>query len=101
MELGSVASGSGAARYFNGFGQATAHRSKNEGRYLAFGSQRHTGSFSGKFCAAIQPQTRFFQKLGRKTHVFGAIYAPKPELFFLALEKIQSPFEFFHRAIEG
>src|SRR2546425_5509398 len=101
MELGSVAGGSGASRHFDRFGQAAAHRSQHESGDFALWSQRNASSFPGKFRTAIQPQTRFFQKLSGETHVFGAIHAPKPELLLLALEKIQGLFEFFHRAIEG
>src|SRR5260370_11979270 len=72
----SVAGGSGAARHFDGFGQAPAHRSKDEGGHLALRSQRYAGSFSREFRAAVQPQTRFFQELNPQTPVFGPVHHP-------------------------
>src|SRR5260370_34480926 len=61
----SVAGGSCAARHFDRFGQAPAHRSKNKGGHLALRSQRYAGSFSREFRAAVQPEAPFFPELSR------------------------------------
>jgi len=39
--------------------------------------------------------TPLLSELSRKTHVFGAIHTPKPQLLFLTLEEIQSLSSFF------
>jgi hypothetical protein len=48
----SVASGLNAGE-FDGFGQASAHRSKDESGYIALWRNRQVGRFAGKFGAAI------------------------------------------------
>ncbi len=54
----------------------------------------------GKLDAAIEAQAGFAQEFGAEAHVFGAIDAPEPELFFVALQEIDGFLEFFHGLIE-
>src|SRR5713101_4269290 len=100
-DLRSVASGCGASREFDGFGQAPAHRTKNEGGHVALRSQGYARSLPRKLGAAVQTQPSLFEKLGRKAQVFRAVHTPKPEFLLLALQEVQSLFEFFHGTVEG
>lgn len=88
------------ASHFDGFGEAAAHWPQDKGRNLAFGSQRYAGSLPWEFSAAVELQPRVFEKFSRKTHVFGAVHTPEPQLFFLALQEIQTLFELLHGAVK-
>src|SRR5467141_3840211 len=99
-ERGSIAGGY-AASYFDGFGESAAHRPQDKGGNLALRSQRDAGGFSWKFSAAVELQSRLFEKLSRKAHVFGAVHTPKPQLLFLALEEIQALLELLHGPVKG
>src|SRR6266404_3536248 len=100
MRGGSVAGGY-AASYFDGFGESASHRPQDKGGDLALRSQRDAGGFSWKFCAAVQLQSRLFEKLSRKAHVFGAVHTPEPQLLFLALQEIQALLELLHGPVKG
>src|SRR6267142_144336 len=97
---GSVAGGY-AAGYFDGFGESAAHRPQDKGGDLALRSQRDAGGFTWKFNTAVELQSRLFEKLSRKAHVFGAVHTPEPELLFLALQEIQALLELLHGPVEG
>ena len=96
---GSV-TGNHGARRFDRFGEAAAHRAENECWNIALWAQRNIGGFAREFGTLIKLETGFFQKFSGETQVFGAVHAPKPELFFMALEEVQGLFELFHGAIE-
>lgn len=98
-ELGLVASGEDA-RLFDGLSQAAAHGAEGESGDFGFGLDGKIGGFAGKFAAAIEDQSGFAEEFGGETHVFGAVDAPEPQLFFVALEKIESFFELGHGAVE-
>src|ERR1700680_4745767 len=85
---------------FHGFSQAAANWAQNEGGDAALGSERETSALGRKFEAAVQTETAFAEELGAKAHVFGAVHTPEPELFFVALEKIQGLFQLFHGFVE-
>jgi hypothetical protein len=97
---GLVAGGKDAG-LFDGFGEAAAHGAEGEGGDFGFGLDREIGGLAGEFAAAVEGQSGFAKEFGGKAHVFGAIDAPEPQLFFIALEKIQGLFELGHGAIEG
>ena len=83
------------------FGKAAAHRAKNKRRNFPFGHQREIGGLPGKFPSPVKPETGFAEKLCGKTHVLGAVHAPKPEFLFMALQEVEGLFDLFHGAIEG
>ena len=87
-------------RGFHGFGQAAANGAEDEGWD---GALRRQGEISGlrrKFDAAVEAEAGFAQEFGAEAHVFGAIDAPEPELFFVALQEIDGFLELFHGFIE-
>src|SRR5882757_9223629 len=88
------------ARTFHRFGQAAADRAEGEGGDIALWSYREICGFGGKLDATIEAQAGFAQEFGAEAHVFGAIDAPEPELFFVALQEIDGFLELFHGFIE-
>jgi hypothetical protein len=82
------------------FSQATAYRPQDSSRNGALRLESQAGGFAGEFDAAVEFHAGFAEKLDGKTHVFGAVDAPEPEFFFVALEKIERFLELFHGAIE-
>ena len=100
LAKGSVA-GNDAASNFDGFGEAAAHRPKNKGGDLALRSQRNAGGFFWKFNAAVKLQSRLFEELSRKAHIFRAVHTPEPQLLFLALQEIQALLELLHGPVKG
>ena len=97
--VGSVA-GELDAPGFDRFGKAAADKAEGGSRGIAFWFKREDSGFGGEFVAAVELQTGVFQKFGGETHVLGAVDAPEPELFLIALEEVQGFFELLHRAIE-
>ncbi len=59
---GLVADG-GGARGFDGFGKAPAHRTQDESRHFALGSERDVGCLLGELGAAVQQQPSLSQEL--------------------------------------
>jgi hypothetical protein len=89
------------AGLLDGLGEAAAHGAQGERGDFGFGLDGEIGGFAGKFAAAVEGQSGFAEEFGGKAHVFGAIDAPEPQFFLIALEKIQGFFELGHRAAEG
>lgn len=98
--LGLVAGGEDAGQ-LDGLGEAAAHGAQGEGGDFGFRLDGKVGRFAGKFAAAIEGQSGFTEEFGGKAHVFGAVDAPEPQLFFIALQKIQRLFQLGHGAVEG
>jgi hypothetical protein len=76
-------------RRFDGLGQAAADGSQNEGGDGALRRESEIGGLAREFGALVQAHANFSQEFGGKTHVLGAIDAPEPELFFMALQEIE------------
>ena len=96
----SIASG-GYAGGFHGFGQAAAHGAENEGGNIALGLDGEIGGFAGKFSAAVELQTTLAEEFGREARIGGAVNAPEPQLFLVALEELQRLLKLLHGAVEG
>jgi hypothetical protein len=95
-----LAAGEDGAGDFHGFGQATADWAEDEGGDGALGSEGEVGGFGWELEAAVEAEAGFAQEFRAKAHVFGAIDAPEPELFFVALEEIHRLFELLHGFVE-
>src|SRR5579863_10552980 len=100
FESTSVARSHGA-RGFDGFGEAAAHGPEGKCGNFALRWNREARGLARKFLAAVELHSGFFQKFGGETQVFGAVNAPKPELFLVALQEVEALFQLFHGAIEG
>jgi len=94
-----VASGQGA-RGLDGFGKVATHRAEHERWDLPLGQKRETSGLARKFSTAIQLKSSLAKKFRGKAHVFGAVNAPKPKLFFLALQEVQGLLELLHGPIK-
>src|SRR5262249_22983400 len=87
IQITSVGGVDGAGGQVDRLGETATDRSENEGRDRTLRRYGEAGSLTGKFGALVETHAGFFQEFGRETHVFGAVHAPKPELFLVALEE--------------
>jgi hypothetical protein len=99
-ETSSVAGGHGT-RCFDRLCKPAAHRTECESGNFAFRRHGKAGGLAGKFLAAVELHSGFFQEFGGKSQVFGTVHAPEPEFFFVALQEVKALFQLFHGAIEG
>jgi hypothetical protein len=99
--MSKLVAGKEEAAGLNRLGEATPNRSKDERGNGALGFNRQGGCLARKFDTAVEMQARFLQKFGREAEILGTIHTPKPELFFIALEKGQCLFEFLHGPVKG
>src|SRR6266481_2280069 len=85
-----------AAAGLHGFSQPPTDKPEGGCRGIALWLKRKDRGLSGKFIAAIKLQAGVFQEFSRKTHVFGAVHTPEPQLFLVALQEMQRLPEFLH-----